>query len=104
MIVPNISERVKTITAQYTAENLIGDREELAGKIEKLLSDRLVNNIKVVSTAIEDMDFTDEFTNAVEAKQFAVQNKLKEQTKDIFCYRSLRLLYKKIKGLLRNHS
>ena len=81
VIIPNISESVKTITAQYTAENLIGNREELAGKIETLLSSQLARyNIKVVSTAIEDMDFTDEFTNAVEAKQVAVQNKLKAQT------------------------
>ena len=81
VVVPNISESVKTITAQYTAENLIGNREELATKIENLLSQSLSKyNIKVVSTAIEDMDFTDEFTNAVEAKQVAVQNKLKAQT------------------------
>ncbi len=81
VVVPNISESVKTIMAQYTAENLIGNREELAGKIEDLLSAQLLKyNIKVVSTAIEDMDFTNEFTSAVEAKQVAVQNKLKAQT------------------------
>lgn len=81
VIVPNIAESVKTITAQYTAENLIGNRDELASKIENFLANSLARyNIKVVSTAIEDMDFTDEFTNAVEAKQVAVQNKLKAQT------------------------
>lgn len=81
VIVPNIAESVKTITAQYTAENLIGNRDGLATKIEELLSVSLARyNINVVSTAIEDMDFTDEFTNAVEAKQVAVQNKLKAQT------------------------
>jgi regulator of protease activity HflC (stomatin/prohibitin superfamily) len=37
-------------------------------------------NIIVVSASIEDMDFTDAFTNAVEAKQVAEQNKLKAQT------------------------
>ena len=36
-------------------------------------------NIEVVSTAIEDMDFTDAFTNAVEEKQVAAQNKLKAE-------------------------
>ena len=34
---------------------------------------------QVVSTAIEDMDFTDAFTNAVEAKQVAAQNKLQAE-------------------------
>lgn len=81
VITPNVAESVKTIMAHYTAENLIGSRDSLAGEIEVLLGDQLKKyNIEVVSTAIEDMDFTDEFTNAVEAKQVAVQNKLKAQT------------------------
>ena len=81
VITPNVAESVKTITARYTAENLIGSRDELARNIEELLSEQLDRyDIEVVSTAIEDMDFTDEFTNAVEQKQVAVQNKLKAQT------------------------
>ena len=81
VITPNVAESVKTIMAHYTAENLIGNRDELAANIEVLLGQQLEKyNIEVVSTAIEDMDFTDEFTNAVEAKQVAVQNKLKAQT------------------------
>ena len=67
--------------AQYTAENLVGARDELAGKIEANLSADLERyNIELVSSAVEDMDFTDEFTNAVEAKQVAQQNKLRAQT------------------------
>lgn len=81
VITPNVAESVKTIMAHYTAENLIGNRDKLAEEIEELLGDQLSKyNIEVVSTAIEDMDFTDEFTNAVEAKQVAVQNKLKAAT------------------------
>ena len=81
VITPNVAESVKTIMAQYTAENLITRRNELAAGIESLLASQLEKyNIEVVSTAIEDMDFTDEFTAAVEAKQVAVQNKLKAQT------------------------
>lgn len=81
VIVPNVMESVKTIMAHYTAENLIGNRDALATEIEMLLSEQLAKyNVEVVSTAIEDMDFTDEFTNAVEAKQVAVQNKLKATT------------------------
>ena len=81
VITPSVAESVKTITAHYTAESLIGNRDELAENIEILLGQQLDRyNIEVVSTAIEDMDFTNEFTNAVEAKQVAVQNKLKAQT------------------------
>jgi regulator of protease activity HflC (stomatin/prohibitin superfamily) len=36
--------------------------------------------ITIVSIAIEDIDFTDAFTNAVEAKQVAAQNKLTAET------------------------
>ena len=81
VIVPNITEAVKTCTAKYTAEALVNNRNELSVAIEEDLTNRLNSyNIILVSTAIEDMDFTDAFTNAVEAKQVAQQNKLKAET------------------------
>ena len=76
VIEPTIAEAVKVVTARYTAEQLVQTRPELAASIEELLTDNLKPyNIKVASTAIEDMDFTDTFTNAVEAKQVAEQKK-----------------------------
>lgn len=76
IIEPNIAEAVKVATAKYTAEQLVQTRSNLAQDIETLLEENLGNyNIKVSSTAIEDMDFTDAFTNAVEAKQVAEQKK-----------------------------
>lgn len=76
VIEPNIAEAVKVATAKYTAEQLVQTRSNLASSIETLLEENLIKyNIKVVSTAIEDMDFTDAFTNAVEAKQVAEQKK-----------------------------
>ena len=81
VVAPNIAEAVKVATAHYTAEELVGMRDDLAGAIEVILSEKLEQyNIEVVSTSIEDMDFTDAFTDAVEAKQVAQQNKLKAQT------------------------
>ena len=80
VITPVAQESVKTIMANYTAEDLIGQREKLAAEIETLLSTNLDKyNIEVVSSAIENMDFTDSFTTAVEAKQVAAQNKLQAQ-------------------------
>ena len=76
IIEPNVFEAVKVATAKYTAEQLVQTRSNLAKDIEELLSDSLERyNIKVASTAIEDMDFTDAFTSAVEAKQVAEQKK-----------------------------
>lgn len=81
IIVPNITESVKTEIAKYTADALVSDRSSLANAIQQNLTTRLVAyNIIVVSASIEDMDFTDAFTDAVEAKQVAEQNKLKAQT------------------------
>lgn len=81
VIIPNVTEAVKTSVAKYTAEALVNNRSELGVKIEEDLSARLeAYNIVLVSTSVEDMDFTDAFTNAVEAKQVAQQNKLKAET------------------------
>lgn len=81
VIMPSIAESVKIVAAQYTAEDLVGMRSELAAAIEVELSEKLASyNIEVVSTSIEDMDFTDAFTNAVEEKQVAEQNMLRAQT------------------------
>lgn len=77
---PTIQESVKTVIAKYTAEQLIGMRAEVAVEIENLLRANLAKyNIDVSSTAIENMDFTDSFTAAVEAKAVAAQNKLQAQ-------------------------
>lgn len=80
-ISPIITESVKTVAARYTAEDLINKRNELAMAIETDMKEKLlIFNIELVSTSIEDMDFTDAFTNAVEEKQVAAQNKLKAET------------------------
>jgi regulator of protease activity HflC (stomatin/prohibitin superfamily) len=81
VIAPNISEAVKTATAHYTAESLVNNRDKLALEVEEILSGLLERyHIEIVGTSIEDLDFTDAFTNAVEAKQVAAQNKLKAET------------------------
>ena len=80
VITPNISESVKVMTARYTAENLVSSRDDLSKAIEGMLKEKLAHyNIIVVGTSIENMDFTAAFTNAVEAKQVAAQNKLQAE-------------------------
>lgn len=81
VIAPCITESVKIVTAQYSAEALVSSRSEMSLEIEKVLESKLgAYNIELVSTSIENMDFTDAFTDAVEAKQVAEQNKLRAQT------------------------
>ena len=81
VITPSVAEAVKVATARYTAEELVSQRSELAEAIEAVLSEKLLPyNIELVATSIENMDFTDAFTDAVEAKQVAQQNKLRVET------------------------
>ena len=81
VIAPCITESVKIVTARYNAEELISSRSNMAGEIEGELQEKLLQyNIELVGTSIEDMDFTDAFTDAVEAKQVAEQNKLRAET------------------------
>ena len=71
---PRIQEAVKSVIAKYTAESLIEQREVLSAQITEILVKELgTYNIEVVNTAIEDMDFSDAFTQAVEDKQVAQQ-------------------------------
>lgn len=80
VMVPRIQEAVKSVIAQYTADELVERRDELSSKILAILvKDLAAYNIEVVSTAVENIDFTDAFTAAVEAKQVAAQNKLQAE-------------------------
>jgi regulator of protease activity HflC (stomatin/prohibitin superfamily) len=77
VVEPRIIENVKAIIAKYTAENLIKSRDSLSGQTKDILSPEMnTYGINILSVAIEDIDFTDVFTNAVEAKQVAEQSKL----------------------------
>lgn len=81
VIVPRVQEAVKAGFAKYTANELIEDRNKVASLIEENLIDDLAGyNIELVATAIENIDFSDEFTSAAEAKVTAAQNKLTAQT------------------------
>lgn len=81
LIVPRTQEAVKSTFGNYTAEGLIEHRSTLSDSIKEVLSgDLSKSGILVISISIEDIDFTDAFTQAVEAKQVATQNKLKAQT------------------------
>lgn len=80
VIAPRIQEAVKSVIAQYNAENLIANREKLSAEVKEILIDKLaLYNIEVLDASIENLDFSDVFTAAVEAKQVAEQTKLKTQ-------------------------
>ena len=81
LINPRVLEDVKIIIAKYTAENLIENRQNAADSIYELLKEELApKGINVISLAVENIDFTDAFESAVEAKQVATQEKQKAKT------------------------
>lgn len=81
LVTPRISEEIKSVISKYTAEGLITNRNNLSIEMLSLLKDALAaQGINILSVAVEDVDFSDAFTNAVEAKQVATQEKQKAQT------------------------
>ncbi len=76
VIMPRIQEAVKSVIAKYTAEQLLEMRAELSNEIKQILVTKLdTYNISVLDASLENLDFSDAFTTAVEAKQVAAQKK-----------------------------
>ena len=81
VLYPRILENTKSVFAKYSAEELVSHRQYLSTEIQELLSaDAMKYGIQIINFSVEDIDFTDAFTNAVEAKQVAAQNKLTAET------------------------
>lgn len=71
---PAVSEIVKAEMSKMTAEEVITRRLELKQNIDKALIKRLENYATIVTdVSLIDMAFTDQFSEAVEAKQIAEQ-------------------------------
>lgn len=80
IIKPAIEEAVKAITAQYTAENLIGQRPEVSAGIRNKLIERLLrSNIIVDEFSIMNFQFSAVFDQAIESKQVAEQDAQKQK-------------------------
>lgn len=81
LIQPRLIENVKVVFARYNAENLLVNRGTLSTEICELMKEDLIEfGINASGVAIEDIDFSDAFTNAVEAKQVATQEALTAKT------------------------
>lgn len=81
IMLPRLLDALKSTFAKYSAEELISNRETISTEILLLLRDQLeFYSVSVREIAIEDIDFTDAFTDAIEAKQVATQRKLQVET------------------------
>ncbi len=80
IISPAIQESIKAVTAQYTAEQLITERQNVGEQIKEALAHKVSQyGISIEIYNIVNFDFSDEFNKAVEAKQTAQQNALKAE-------------------------
>ena len=83
LIVPATHEVLKSVCAQYTAEELISKRAESSDMMRDELDAKLSGmGISVTDFNIIDFDFSDEFISAVESKQVAEQLKKKAATEN----------------------
>ena len=81
LIAPRVQEDIKIVIARYTAETLVENRQVASDAMYDLLREELAaKGINVISIAIENLDFSDTFESAVEAKQVATQEKQRAKT------------------------
>lgn len=75
LIDPRIQEVVKAVVAKYQADKLLMQREQVKGEIETLLKTSLLPyHIVVEAVQITDFRFSNQYDEAIEAKQTAEQN------------------------------
>lgn len=83
IIVPATHEVLKSVCAQYTAEELISKRQESSDMMRDELGAKLGElGIEISDFNIIDFDFSNEFIEAVESKQVAEQLKKKAATEN----------------------
>jgi len=81
LVTPSINEVLKSVTANYTAQELVSQRNEVSILLDENLNAKLNDyGIVVDDLNIINWDFSEEFITAIEAKQVAEQNLIKTRT------------------------
>lgn len=89
---PGITESVKAITAQYTAEQLVTQRAQVKNKIQEAIEafvnttleqKGVIGAVRLANVAITDFEFSQEFNRAIEEKVRAEQEALKAENEKL---------------------
>lgn len=81
VLLPAMQESMKSVTAKYTAEELITMRAQVGQEIKETLEEKVSDyGIIIEKFNIVNFDFSEEFNLAIEAKQVAEQNLIKTKT------------------------
>ena len=92
VINPAIQESVKSITAKYTAEELVTKRAEVKVQMQEAIASNInttltqkdaAGAIELANVAITDFEFSDEFNRAIEEKVRAEQEALKAENEKV---------------------
>ena len=92
IVSPAIQESVKAVTAKFTAEELVTQREKVKQQIQQAIAnfiDTTLNEkglrgaLHIANVAITDFKFSDEFNKAIEAKVQAEQEALKAKNEKL---------------------
>ncbi len=77
---PTILDTIKSVTAEFTAEELITKRPDVSQRLLNRLQERMQSQgINIVEANITDLNFSESFNRAIEEKQVAEQNVKTEQ-------------------------
>lgn len=80
LIKPQVNNAVKAQFGQCEAENMTETRNEIQRAINDAVSSYAETYGITLQVFLDDFDFTDSYTNAIEAKQVAEQNALRDKT------------------------
>lgn len=80
LIKPQVNNAIKAEFGLVEAENMTELRTQLQSKINETVSTFATKYGIEVSVVIDDFDFSDAYTNAIEAKQVAEQEALRDKT------------------------
>jgi len=82
IIEPIIRETVKSSSAKYTAEELVTKREQFQNEVSNILQVKFLEKNSIIEKCnIVNFQFSESFTQAIEAKVTAEQNALAAQNK-----------------------
>lgn len=80
ILTPSVQESVKSVMAKYSASALVDSRSAVASGVQDTLNLKMEPyGIYVSQFNITDMNFSDEYNAAIEAKQVAEQNREKAE-------------------------
>ena len=84
LVHPTIVSVVKEIIGQWEADKLVNGREQVTAEINKMIAEKLSGKpVNFGQLVIENIDFSDAFEKAIEAKQIATQEAIKAKNRTV---------------------